>query len=626
MKKAALVVISLLLAVALLLVGTLLPREAEHAELPAGMGQRADEQLPAPSQPSAGGDSQVVVDSHSSADCAAALTTPESSSRLMVAQRRLQIESFLKEQGTPLEQELAADAAGYRRGSELAQEGGLPARLFWAYGPPSPPGDRELTLRERRELTMRLGEEGVEGLIGVGERALLQARWGDTTLAGHLLREHGEALYAALSVADDALPIGLHELAIAIQEDVALADFVTLADSADVDLAETWWNGANLAKVAAIHGRPDILRHLLSNGVEPTAGRRWGRDGSVLDDIASMPEHPRKPRLAEVVEQLIVAGDQPYLPSTLAAFARWLPDVSMPPLHPDAAAALRTRAVQDAARTVAAMDAEWTTKVAGATLLEQRCQDQWAAAEQSAETFRGTGLAIKQRHQQALAMRWERRLKEMVANSDMPAEDDSAAVAALRTQLAEALAQDRWQDAIAIADRQGRNAHLALLHVALRVDAPVDVLVALAGRNGALPEGAIAALAGNRREDLAEVALALEPFGLDVHHVDALGRNAFDILAERDFNEGSWRFAEYLANRYVSVKPSPAGLDPLDRVLMELLDSPRWGSRPRIRFARFLIDHGAPVESSHWQLAQSIARANEDTYWRLVNVVPEIAM
>ena len=125
---------------------------------------------------------------------------------------------------------------------------------------------------------------------------------------------------------------------------------------------------------------------------------------------------------------------------------------------------------------------------------------------------------------------------------------------------------------------------------------------------------------------MAAVAEALEPFGFDVHHVDAQGRNAFHILAGESLEkEGSWRLAEYLADRHVSVKPSAFGLDPLDRVLTKLLDSPRWGSRDRIRFARFLIDHGAPVESSHLELAESIARANEDTYRRLVGVVPEIA-
>ena len=622
MKKPVLIVVPLL---ALALAGAIFLREVRQAELPASVAQRAEERLPALSLPLAGSESFVAADGHSSADCVAALTRPESSSRLMAERGRRHIASFLEGQGNALKQELAADIAGYRRETVLPEDGGLPARFLWTYGPPAPRGKHRLTVGERRWLTNQLDETGVEGLIALDTQELLQGRWDDTSLAGHLIRERGDAMYAALPTADGALPVGLHELAIAIETGVALADFVTLVDHTNADLSEAWWNGANLAKVAAIHGHPDILRYLVSNGVDPAAGRAWGRDASVLDDIASMPERPDKVSLADVVEQLIAAGDHPYLPSTLATFTDWLPDVSLPPLHPDAAAALPS--VADAARTVAAMDAEWTTKVESAALLEERCEEQLAAGEQAAERFHGTDLASKQRHREALELRRERWLAD-AANGDMVVEDDTAHVAGLRTQLLEATIEDRWYDAIAIADQlQLENSHLALLLMALHSDAaPVDVLLALATRNGALPDGTIAYLAGNGREDVVEVVEALGPFGLDIHHVDELGRNAFHVLAMWDLEkESKWQLAEYLANRGVSVKPSSMGLDPLDRVLTKLLRSPQWGSQARIRFARFLVDHGAPVELSHFQLAESLSQKSEETYRRLVSMVPEVA-
>ena len=643
MKKHVLIVA--LLATLVLLAGVVFLRTGHHTELPAGTAQRATERLSAPSQPLAdnenasglppAGKSASAIEADpmpSMEDCAAALTKPKNSGHLMAAQKRLHIESFLAEQGDALEQELVADLAGYRPKSEGTEVAGLPAGLFWAYGPPSPDGERELTAVEQRTLTKRLNETGVEGLISPDASHLWHARWDDTTLVGHLVREHGEALYAAIATGR-SFPVGLHELAIAIEEGVALADFIALIDTATVDLSETWWNGANLAKVAAIHGRPDILRHLMSNGVSPAVPRVWGRDGSVLDDIASIPEHPDKEVLAGVVEQLVNAGDHPYLPSTLATFDQWLPDVSMPPLHPDAAAALLAPSVADAAKTVVAMDAEWTARVEAATRLEQRCQEQLAVAEDPTEMFRGTDLATKQRYRETLEAHEERWLKEMIeraraTNGDArgDAEEEDGALAEVRAQLGEAMAEDRWEDALAIADQLGQNSHLGLLYAALSSDAPLDVLLALVSRNGALPERTIADLARNRREDVVAVAEALEPFGLDVHHVDALGGNAFYVLAGENLEEeGNWRLAEYLADRHVSVKPSAFGLDPLDRVLTRLLDSPRWGRRERIRFARFLIDHGAPVESSHFELAEAISRANEETYRRLVSMVPEVA-
>ena len=613
-------------------------RETRQAEPSVSVAQRADEQLPAPSRPSAGGDSAVAVDSLSLEDCVADLTKPESSSQVMAEQRRQRIERFLEGQGSPLEQALAADIACYRRESELQeppQDGGLPIRMYLTYGAPPSPVEHELAIEEQRGLTKRIQDTGVEALIALDAPALFQSEWADTTLVGHLIREHSEALFAALPTADGALPVGLHELAIAIEEDVALANFVALADVANVDLAETWWNGANLAKVAAIHGRPDILRYLTSNGVDPTTSRAWGPPGAVLDDIASMPERLRKAALADVVEQLIGAGDRPYLPSTLATFNDRLPDVSMPALHPDAAAALLSPLVTEAARTVAAMDAEWTAKVDDATVLEQRCEEQLAAAEPTAEMFHDTGLASKQRHQEVLEMRQERWLEELkemadAAIGDAGVANDAAQDADTRTQMFDAATEGRWQEALALADQLGQNAHVILLSIALHGDAPVDVLRALAGRDGALLvlEGAITKLASfRRREDVVDVVEALMPFGLDIHHVDELGRNAFHVLAAEDLeDESGWQLAEYLASKGVSVKPSPMGLDPLDRVLTRLLKYPRWGSGVRIRFARFLIDHGAPLESSHFELAGSLSQANERTYRALVSEVPELAL
>ena len=624
MKKrvfATAVFLVLVLAGALVAQRTFLENEraveaAESAAASAGASER-DALL-------ANGEIPPVVQTASSEDCLAALAVAEGSSQLMAEQRRLHIQSVLKEAGGPLERALAADIAGYRPETTSVLDNGLPASMFWAYSAPNPLGERELSAAERRRLKGVLQGGGIEALAALDDAGLLSARWGDTTLTGHLITEHGEALYGALPTLGGRLPVGAHELAIAIEEGVALADFKTLLDEANVDLATTWRDGANLAKVAAIHLRPEILRFLMSNGVDPAAPTRWGRR-TVLDDIASLPKPQNTEALVNVVESLIAAGDQPYLPSTRATLRHWLPDASLPALHPDTAAALLAPAVADAAKTVAAMDAEWTRKIDAAARLEQRCE-RLAGSEAHAGAFRGTGLAAKRRHQAALLRREERWLSDLAHTAEDAAVNKGDALTDDEQALIDAVSDDRWDDAVAIADAISGFKPLALLFVALGADAPLDVLLALTQRNGgALPEDAARYLAGNRRPDASAIAEALEPFGFDPHYVDAHGRNAFSILANADLDkEGAWRFAEYLASRSVSVKPTAFGLDPLDTALTKLLRHPRWRAA-NIRFARFLIDQGAPIERSHRELASMIATADANTYRRLVSVVPELA-
>ena len=622
MKKIALAAAVLLIFVlAGILLAPTASRENEHA---AQRSERLDER----SLPRAAQEAAAQTDEGSLQDCLAALAAPEGSRALMLQQRRLRIESFINSQGNPLERELAADISGIRRTSNALLENGLPAGLFWTYSAPGPPNEPRLSAGERRRLDELLRVEGIDGLIAFGDASIFQARWDDTTLAGYLIREHGEALYAALPALGDRLPIRLHELAIAIEEGAVHDDFLALLDASAIDPGATWLNGANLAKVAAIHTRPELLRVLMSHGVDPKAKPLWGRR-SVLDDIALMSKPQSERAFADVVRQLVEAGDRPYLPSTLSTLQEWLPDVSMPPLHPAAAAALRAPSLTGAAETIAAIDAEWTAKADAAARLEERCEELIAIADLGTDAFHRTSLAAKRRHQEALQKRKERWLEELgrAAEDDAYSTDEIPAYLELaKQQLIDLVADGKWDEAIAIADHIGENAHLALLYVALGADAPLEVLLELIHRNGGvLPKEASSHLMRSPRQDLPAIAHALEPFGLDVHYVDAEGQNAFHILARADFEkESTWQFAEFLADRSVPAKPSALGLDPLDKVLMDLAEYPRL-RRGRIRFVRFLIDHGAPVQLSHLQLAQLIALADEDVFRHLLSVVPELA-
>lgn len=575
-------------------------------------------------------------------DCLHALAAPEGSSALMREQRRLRIEGFLDRQEGALRRELVADLAGYRPRRQGVFGSGFSAAMFWRYAPPLPPGTRRLSHEQFKGLEDVRQRDGIEGLVELEDASLFQARWGVTTYAGHLIQNHGEAFHAALPASASAFAPGRHELAVAIRAGVGEAAFAALLAATPVDVRAAWHNGANLAKVAAIHNRPAILRALMARGVDPAAAPRWPSGRSVLDDIAMRPQPAGTDgaaALAEVVRLLTAAGDRPYLPSTLATLAQWLPTAPLPALHSEAEALVASLA--DAAAAVAAMDAEWTAKADAAMQLEERCQDETRTAaapdaQSPAGLPRGSGLAAKRRQQEALAARAERALeelraqaeaeKERMAGVDHPPGTVPPDMQRARDAITNAVLDDRWDDAIAAADQIGGNAPMLLLHLALGSAAPLEALLALLERNyGRLPANAAADLVRSGRADAAEIAVALEPFGLDLHYVDAQGRNAFGLLAAMPLeSDGVWRFAEYLASRSVPVRPSAWGLDPLDRVLMRLVEFPR-ASGARIRFARFLVDHGAPVESSHLELAAQLALRSEDAHRRLLRAVPELA-
>lgn len=599
-------------------------------------GPTEEPHAPAPSHPvepvsaSSASAATPSVANDTSTGCIEALAELGGNSQLMAEEKQLAVGSFIKAQGSPLEQELLADLAGIRPDLGNALDNGLPVALFWKYGAPRPSETNSFTADEQRRIENLLGAAWAEA-----------ARLPKTMLAAHLIREHGDAP-SALQMLDGVLPIGPYELVVAIEIGWAPADFQALFEASNANIEASWYNGANLAKVAAAHLRPDILRFLMSRGADPTTDLWWGH-GSVLDDIVSMriaalastpatrsEQHQKEDVFADVARQLIAAGDRPYLPSTLSALNTWLPGTPMPTLHPNAAALL-TPSMAATAETVAALDAEWNEKVEAAERLERRCETMMVESiEHGTSAFHGTDLAAKQRYQEVLERREARRFDELATVQRGESKEDEAPRDGPATQTREALLQAvlerRWSDAVVIADQEGRLALVFVLTIALQSDAPLDVLVALIDRTGgAVPPDALRSLAQNRRPDAAQIAEALERYGLDPHAVDAEGRNGFTFIAGTYFErEGAWRFAEYLANHAVTVKPSAHGLDPLDTVLLRLLDLPSV-SRASIPFVRFLIDQGAPIEPSHLQLAKSISKADAETYRRLVRVVPELA-
>ena len=544
-------------------------------------------------------------------DCLAALAAT-TTSRWLQKQRLETIDRFLW-QHEALQRTLIEDLAGYDRRTARSPRAVLSYPV--EYLAPRPANTRTLASSERRRVRNLLETGGIEALVASVDAEVLQAYWTPgMSVVTYLIREHGEALYAALPRVAGSVPVSLHELASAIHLDVAPENFRLLLEAANVDLAATWRDGANLAKLAALHIRPATLRLLTARGVNPAT--RPPTHGAILDEVvasAKLQNMASNEALADVVRQLIAAGAQPNLPSTLVTLAEWLPEIPLPPLHPDAASLVDSLA--GAAARVAAMDADGRRKIDAAISLEQRCEAQLDDFERASKAFQATNLAAKQRYRDV----WRRRSAERRRAAP---EATAQTAGELRRALDLATMGRQWRDALAIADQAGGTAHRELLTRALRYSAPLAVILEVAERNDALPGDLIRFVV--RHHDATAIAEALEPLGLDPHYVDEEGRNAFTTLATF-FGGGEiwWRLAEYLASRSVAVKPHPFGLDPLDEHLMRLVGWPEL--RGGIEFARFLIDHGAPVESSHLELAEQLSMADQGVYQRLVDLVPELA-
>ena len=569
-------------------------------------------------------------------DCLVALLAPNSSSVLLTVTKRHKIDGLLRESGLDqLEREVAADLAGLRSPLATASspdEAMLPPRLFFRYGTPRPKFERTLSADERSQLEKQLGKEGVRFFI---TGALSRTSWdGRTSVLGHLVREHGEVLFGSLREGRTDFSIGPHELAVAITADVAAEDFLALLDASAMDPKATWRNGANLAKVAAIRHRPEILRVLLGRGVDPTIAPRWiaSVNGyrSTLDDLASLPQPANPARLNDVVAELVAAGDQPYLPSTLATLRAWLPETPLPPQHADTALALANPKVPATAALLSSEAVRWTAEVDAATRLEERCMDALvAAAEHQKEAFAGKGFAAKQRFQDALEKRHELWLAELGRTVAAKAEEKAVETpeqARARERLRAAVVAGDWETALELAGPHPLGYEILLL-LALNSNPSADALLAMVERaGGKLPEHAILDLVRNSSGQRTNMARLLAPYGLDAGFVDAEGGNAWSVLAEEGWDgERTLAFAEFLRAQAVPVKATAFGLDALDIVLLRLLRVPRIPGETA-RMARLFIDAGAEVELSHRQLVQAIADANANAYQALVDAVPELGV
>ena len=481
-----------------------------------------------------------------------------------------------------------------------------------------------------RKLLAAYEAGGLQGAFdyAANKPTVLQARWMGTSLLGHFIRRDPSQLRQTLYDVP-AQAFGAHELAVAIEVGISLQDFDVLLGSSSVASDPAAAGIDELARSAAINARPDILQLLIGRGAIVAKP-----DSSVLDDIALLLPSDHDAALQDVASALAAAGDRPHRPSTLATFERWLPSLAAPPLHPVAAHLSESALVMERAAELEVLWNELTLQVDAARDIERRCAfwDATPAASDRADL----GFAAKQRYEDGLTddeavekkvqrlmdlyeeMKTDLHVREMLqALEEMQAHADAG----------------RWADAMAVAS-EWTDAGLeeSLLDDALSRGAPLQTIMDMVDLAGGVPDHAILRLTQNPWPGSAVVADALhQNYGLDLNFVGIDGRNAFANVAERFFimsihgelNEPALELAKFLTAHSVPMHGTPYGLDALDRVLHEVVSAP-FTVPAATGFARYLIDAGASVERSHFELMDAIRGSDLAVYERIVEAVPEL--
>ncbi len=541
--------------------------------------------------------SPVVGSKRSSDDC---LMAPQGDDNAELAALRQNLDAarFLFATGmTVLERDLVLDLSGYRRNYE---RGKVVVRNHPISTSPPLSKERRFALGELLD-SVSLGR-----LLGYGS-------WRS-------------------EVAVPELTFGAREVAKAIEHGVTPEVLTQLLELSGVDPTVTSRiNGANLAKTAAVHGKPELLRVLLERGANPTNGNR-----SVLDDLALVMPEQDDGTYADVVQQLLSAGDMPYMPSTLDTLEAVTPLTVPSSLHPDAVALIDTPEVRRTAEQFRALMDGWADRMRKAVAVEERCASVVVQAPTTSSLF------AKQTY--------EERLRADYVHDPLVREAELALAAAEKMILSGEVPENMeaygrmldlwhagmWSAAFAVAEEWDTGWYEALVERALLHGAPFEIIEEVVSRNGGnVPDDAMVLLVSEPWSGAAKLATILrEVYTMDVHYVDEDGRNAFYYISEQFYdlqgpvcagrNTEVWEMAQFLAEQGVAVKSSARGLDPLDIVLLKAIKMPTTVAAAT-DFVRLLIDKGAPIDPSHRELMQWLAQYNPEGYAELVETVPELA-
>ena len=542
---------------------------------------------------------RAVVDPNRSSDDCLTAARGDDNAELAALRQNAEAARFLSASGmSVLERDLVLELSGYRRSHE---RGKVVARNHPISTSPPLSKERRFALGELLD-SVSLGR-----LLGYGS-------WRS-------------------EVPELELTFGAREVAKAIEHGVTPEVLAQLLEISGVDpTVACRYNGANLAKTAAVHGKPELLRVLLERGANPTDGNR-----SVLDDLALVMPKQDDGTYADVVRQLMSAGDMPYMPSTLDTLEEVTPLTVPSSLHPDAVALIDTPEVRRTAEEFRTLMDGWSDRMRKAVAVEERCASVVLQAPTTSSLF------AKQTYEERLRTDYLHdplvreaemalaAVEKMILSGEIP-ENVKAHVRMLDLWHA-----GMWSAAFAVAEEWDAGWYEALVEQALRRGAPFEIIVEVISRNGGnVPDDAMVLLVSEPWSGAARLAATLqEVYSMDVHYVDEDGRNAFYYISEQFYDlQGParigrmdtevWEMAQFLAEQGVVPKSSARGLDPLDRVLLKVIEMPITVAGAT-DLVRLLIDQGAPIDPSHRELMQWLAQFNPEAYAELVETVPELA-
>ena len=340
---------------------------------------------------------------------------------------------------------------------------------------------------------------------------------------------------------------------------------------------------------------------------------------------------------ADVVRQLMSAGDIPYMPSTLDTLEAVTPLTVPSSLHPDAVALIDTREVRQAAEEFRALMDGLADRIRKAVAVEERCASVVGQAPTTSSLF------AKQTY--------DERLRAQHVHDPLVREAEMALAAAEKMILAGEDPENMkaygmmldlwhagmWTAAFSVAEEWDAGWYGALVERALLHGAPFEIIVEAVSRNGGnVPDDAMMLLVSEPWSGAAKLSATLqEVYTMDVHYVDEDGRNAFYHISEQFYdlqgparvgrmNTEVWELAQFLAEQGVAVQSSARGLDPLDIVLLKVIEMPMTVVAAT-DFVRLLIDQGARIDPSHRELMTWLAGLNPEGYAELVETVPELA-
>ncbi len=197
-----------------------------------------------------------------------------------------------------------------------------------------------------------------------------------------------------------------------------------------------------------------------------------------------------------------------------------------------------------------------------------------------------------------------------------------------RNKLIKAILHNEWDVVFETLPLQSPELEQLALNVALSnaliSNRPTKIIVELLEIGAELPSNTIHILA-----ELGHIRLArdLLSYGLNVHYIDPVGKNAIEHLIyknandtlKNNYNSQKKEMLHFLSLQNVSLIGVEGRMNALNFALMEIKDS-----EIAIMYSLILIHLGAQIDSSHHQQMTELEKQDRDRYIKVIQIIPEL--